>query len=195
MGTLYKRFELSGSRFLDIHHDENAGNPRKEWDNLGTMLCMKHRNYELGDEQLNADQLNELSADILSSGGYLLSLYLMDHSGLSISTSDFNCQWDSGPCGFIYVTQEKLEKERLADRSREDICQYLENEVKTYDQYLKGEVFGFNFYKQETCDLGHIHKVEEDSCWGFYGDDFLNNGLVDNLGELMDSDRAIIGRG
>ncbi len=51
---------------------------------------------------------------------------------------------------------------------------YLLAEVEVYDQYLRGEVFGFT--------LEDIEGNEIDSCWGFFGSDFQENGLLDNIG-------------
>jgi hypothetical protein len=47
----------------------------------------------------------------------------------------------------------------------------LEAEVKVYDQYITREVYGFKIYEISTCDHGHEHKEEIDSCWSYYGYD------------------------
>lgn len=39
-----------GNYVIVVHYDEDAGNPRKEWDNFAKMVCF-HRRYDLGDEQ------------------------------------------------------------------------------------------------------------------------------------------------
>lgn len=43
-----------GELTVKIIQDTDAPNPRKEYDNVGTMVCW-HRNYELGDEQRGRD--------------------------------------------------------------------------------------------------------------------------------------------
>jgi hypothetical protein len=93
---------------------------------------------------------------------------LYDHSGITISTGSFSCQWDSGQVGFIFVSKHKVQKEGIDETKVED---YLNGEVETYDQYIRGDVFGYKVYKVSTCDLGHEHEEELDSCWGFYGDE------------------------
>lgn len=40
----------------------------------------------------------------------ILPLYLYDHSGISMSTSDPGCRWDSGRVGYIYVSLEDAKK-------------------------------------------------------------------------------------
>ena len=59
--------------------------------------------------------------------------------------------------------------------------EYLKNEVEIYDQYLTGDVYGFDLVKVSTCDEGHEHEESIDSCWGFYGSDIKENGMLDNL--------------
>jgi septum formation topological specificity factor MinE len=91
---------------------------------------------------------------------YYLPVYMYDHSGICLNTSGFSCRWDSGQVGFIYVEKEKLIKEGLSDKSDSEILEYLRNEVKTYSQYLEGDVYHYSIEKDET---------DIDSCGGFYG--------------------------
>jgi hypothetical protein len=58
-----------------------------------------------------------------------LPLFLYDHSGISISTGSFGCRWDSGLVGFIWTADETARNE------------WLESEVATYDQYLRGDQY------------------------------------------------------
>ena len=56
----------------------------------------------------------------------------------------------------------------MADKAKE----ILVNEVRIYDDYLRGEVYGFVLEKKEVCACcGRIEYEEIDSCWGFYGTD------------------------
>lgn len=156
---------------------------------------------------LNND-LSEAVNSVLATHIVELPLYLYDHSGITMSTSSFSCRWDSGQVGFIYVTKEKLRKEyrwkKITKRRKEKIYCYLKNEVKTYDDYLTGQVFG---YKYETAEIpedyaelalidaktaqdvlgkhldlaNELDWNEEDSCWGFYGDDLKTNGVMDYI--------------
>jgi hypothetical protein len=102
-----------------------------------------------------------------------LPLYLYDHSGITMNTTGFSCRWDSGCVGFIYVTKEQVRKEYNVKRITKDIVdkvtKVLQGEVKTYDQYLTGDVYGYRISKVEVCDKGCEHKEEVDSCWGYYG--------------------------
>ena len=175
-----------GDRVLSIEQDIDPVDPR-DWDNLGTMVCF-HKRYNLGDKNdLDLDDFNsweELEEYLMEEEGavVMLSLRLYDHSGISMSTSTrypYNCPWDSGWIGLIYRTQEKLNETGTDKKTAEDI---LEAEVKTYDQYLRGDIYGFTLYEVKKCDLGYEHREIIDSCWGFYGSDFKDNGLLDHAG-------------
>jgi hypothetical protein len=156
---------------IEIHQDEDPESPR-EWDNLGTMVCF-HRRYNLGDKNhgyksTDYNSLNELEADIYKNEKPVvcLPLSLFDHSGISISVGAPTCQWDSGYVGFIFISREKALKEygvkRITKKLRDKIKSYLINEVKNYDSYLTGEVYGYIVYDENG--------EEKDSCWGFVGD-------------------------
>ena len=185
---MIKEIALADNRIFRMFQDEYPESPRT-WSNLGTMACF-HRRYSLGDKDIpfSSDDFNgwdEMEAYIYKELNALivLPLYLYDHSGITISTSSFSCRWDSGQVGFIYVTKETLQKEygEITEGVLETATRVLEGEVKTYDQYLTGDVYGFELVKKSTCDQGHEHEEEIDSCWGFYGSNPKENVMVDHL--------------
>ena len=161
-----KKFELK------VVQDTDPESPRT-WDNLGTMVCF-HKRYELGDKtdyrSEDYDSWEELEEGIIKNEGevVILPLYLYDHSGITISTSPFGCNFDSGRIGFIFVSKYKIKKEGIDETKVEE---YLKGEVSTYDQYLTGDVWGYKVYEIETCELGHEHRNEVESCYGIYGHD------------------------
>jgi len=97
-----------------------------------------------------------------------MKLYLYDHSGLSISCQSFrgravHAEWDSGQVGYIYVLPAQGKSEWGKNwRSQARKC--MEAETKTYDQYLNGDVYGFQILDQELNGL--------DDLWGNYGYDY-----------------------
>jgi hypothetical protein len=168
-----------GNYELEIFQDEDLYDTPRNWDNLGTMICF-HRRYNLGDknEIINSDDFNSWSEqrewiEKNIKPAVLLPLYLYDHSGITISTSPFSCNWDSGQIGWIFVTKDRVREEYKVKRITKDIIEkvtkVLEGEVETYDQFLTGEVYGYRISKIEVCDKGCEHKKEVDSCWGYYG--------------------------
>jgi hypothetical protein len=164
---------------IEVIQDESPESPR-EWDNLGTMICF-HGRYDLGDkhdyQSGDYSGWDEQRKDIekKENACVILPLYLYDHSGITMKTSPFGCNWDSGQVGWIVVSKEQVRKEynvkRINKELIEKVTKVLEGEVETYDQYLTGDVYGYRISKVTECDFGHEHKEEVDSCWGFYGEE------------------------
>jgi hypothetical protein len=166
-----ERFEVDGVT-VRIVQDPEPMNPRKEFDHMGTMYCW-HRRYELGDEHsLEVREGQEFATQVLKTGGIVLPLFLMDHSGITMRTSSAlfracdSAGWDWGQVGFIFVEAKKIREEysvkRITKKTREKAEKCLEAEVEEYDNYLTGNVYG---YVIEDPDGNHL-----DSCWGFFGD-------------------------
>lgn len=62
----------------------------------------------------------------------------------------------------------------------------LEAAAKLFDQWAWGDVYGFRIYEETTCQCCEETKKEEkDSCWGFFGHDFENNGMMDYFPEEL----------
>lgn len=202
--------KLNDDHELHIVYDSDPDSPRN-WDNLGTMICvhsrynlgdvhyksklecLKHIADSLGITEIinGLDMYEEVYEDeeqlqdwINSREDFvMLPLYLYDHGGITMSTSSFSCSWDSGQVGYIYCSTDKILKEygnTIIDTLTK-VESSLKSEVKTYDQYLTGDVYGFELYKVETCDKGHKHLDFLDSCHGFYGDDWTENGIFDYI--------------
>ena len=181
---------LPNDRVFRLVQDENPESPR-EWSNLGTMACF-HKRYCLGDRDIpfSSDQFDswaEMEDYIWKDldAAVVLPLYLYDHSGITMNTTGFSCPWDSGQVGFIYVTRDKIMEEygvkSIRQELKEKVEKMLVSEVETYDQYLTGDVYGFEIVKIVKCDHGHEHEEQEDSCWGFFGDDIKENGILDHV--------------
>lgn len=194
-------------RRVRIIRDSDAESPR-EWDNVGTMVCW-HRRYNLGDKQEKGDPNNwrrELAEELV--GGFkidvddvpvenidaaldkhvcvMLPLYLYDHSGITMGVGGFSCPWDSGQVGWIYCTWERARKEwNGTDEDIQGFCEIvLRNEVKVYDHYLTGEVYGYVVEEREEpceCCQREAEWDQVDSCGGFYGDDYRTNGIKECL--------------
>lgn len=145
---------------IEIAQDIFSEGPRT-WDNLGTMVCW-HRSYTLGDEQVQYFEDIDLSDVAVS-----LLLYLYDHGGITMKTTPFSRSWDSGEVGLVYVTRDEILAEyggvRLTKSKRDRARRVLEAEVKVYDQFLTGDVYGYI-----VKDMDSVF----DSCWGYYGYDY-----------------------
>lgn len=143
-----------------LHQDTDPGSPR-DWDNLGQIVTW-HRRYRLGDKHDYADG-NDFRKRTKDSVALVLPVYLYDHSGLRVNTTGFHCPWDSGQVGYIWVSKERLQKEygSVTPETIEQARKVLIGEIETFDQYLRGDVWGYVIYGPDGGEL--------DSCWGFHG--------------------------
>lgn len=153
MMTEYKGYTI------EIVPDEDAMHPRKDCDNFGTIIHW-YRHYDLG-EFVGPAEAGERIAGAVS-----LPVYMYDHCDITINTTGFSCPWDSGQVGFIYATREQVLKEYggkyMTKRKRQKALELLRAEIEEYDQYLRGDVYGFVIRKEDEVI---------DACYGFYGDD------------------------
>ena len=190
MNTIQTFKEKKGKRILKIYQDEDSVNPREDNDNLGKMVCF-HSKYALGDNQdikredfdswedLNKFLIKEKKAVLIS------PLYLYDHSGLRIKIGNFagllpqgHAHFDSGQVGFVYTTKEDIKNWGTTKKKAEKI---LKEEAKIYDQYLAGDIFRYEVFKEKTCKTcKHCEEEFIDSCSGFYGID--EKEIFDNAG-------------
>lgn len=180
---------------LKIVQDDDLHETPRDWDNLGKMICW-HSRYNLGDDHNYSDSedfLNSLADDfvddwqevddeavrkIISENYLILPLYLYDHSGITMNTTGFSCRWDSGQVGWIYMSHEDIVKE-YGSLDIEKAKENLIAEVKTYDMYLRGEVYGFQLIKKDE-DGEELETI--DSCWGFYGLDYIEGEITSYIG-------------
>jgi hypothetical protein len=166
MSSVFK--ERIGEFKIKIKHDGDCcWNPRTDCDNFGTMLCA-HGRYNLGDKQFRtSEQIEDELAE--NNAVVKLPLYLYDHSGITMNTTGFSCPWDSGQVGIIYVDKKGILEATggkiLTKKRLEHAKRLLQGEVETYDQYLRGKVYGFVVKRKVEGEWEEV-----DSCWGFYGD-------------------------
>lgn len=164
--TKYKDF------YISIEADDHPQSPR-EFSNVGTMIC-GHRRYTLGDSHdFNLRDYNsweDLRKVITKQyrNNIILPIYMYDHSGVTVSTTPFNCRWDSGQVGFIIVDRDKVKEcmgwKVITAKRKEKLYEYLKGEVDTYNTFLSGEIVGYRITDSEGEDI--------DSCWGYYDTDY-----------------------
>jgi len=142
---------------ISVYYDDCPQNPRTDYDQLGTMVCW-HRRYQLGDEMPGEDPTEWIRNHRHK---IMLPLYLYDHSGITMSTGAFSCPWDSGQVGYIYMPMKEARKnwKGTTEEVIEKATACLQSEVREYDYYLTGQVYGYMI--EGGC---------EDSCWGFIGE-------------------------
>lgn len=179
-----------GGLTVEVHYDEEPqhSNPRSEDDvHNGVMLC-SHTRYTLGDQNGDVDDFRR-ALERLGVKGFVrylrifhgttvvLPLYLLDHSGLSmtagqpvLTAAELRDQgrnafrsdpggWDTSAVGVIFDTAATRE---ATGCNVEHIREALEGEVQTYDSYLRNEVYGYVVKNEDGEVL--------DSCWGYLGE-------------------------
>lgn len=111
----------------------------------------------------------------------VLPLFLLDHSGITIRTgtdlmtiddeqaatrssgrfAGDDAGWDTSFIGFVFDTADTRKACGCEDWDADRIRESIEAEIETYDQFIRGEVYGYT--------LHHNGERLEDSCWGFIG--------------------------
>lgn len=183
-----KTIEYKGYKILVKQDVDPCMNPREDFDNLCTMVCF-HRGYNLGDsvKKHGFNRPEELVEFLKTTPTVKLALYLLDHSGITMSTGRFGCDpggWDTSHVGYIYVTYEALKKEfgwkGVSPTCVKKAKEILEAEVETYDQYITGDVYGYEIVEPDGTD--------KDSCWGYFGSDHEKSGLLEAARNAVDYD-------
>ena len=186
-------------KVLRILIDENAESPR-EWDNLAQMIFTGRKWGSLGDKHnITFDGDYNSREEFITKGEAQLrkqikgivickAVHLYEHSGATISTSygyPYNCRWDSGTIGFAIVTKDAIRKCYMTKRVTQEMIdkadKVLEGEIKILDDYVRGDVYSFEVNTVSKCDKGCEHEEYADSCGGFYGSDFVTNGITEHL--------------
>lgn len=184
MSDNYKQ-ETHGDYTVTVFYDEAAEwNDPRQWDNLGTMVC-GHRDYILGDVQVRPGERWEAPDDV----AVILPLGLIDHSGISmyVGAGAHACDpggWDSGTVGVIYVTSADIVREYGEDtpENRKRAEEVMELEVRTYDQWMRGDVYGYRVEREsKTCPCCGVNPGPEtiEACSGYFdADDAMHEALA-----------------
>lgn len=157
-GTIYK--DNSG-RFFQLFYDEDSESPRL-YDNVATILTWE-RNYNSPDEnddtfeefaeKHGVDVSQEYNLDSVmdamrEEGYYVVPVYALHHGVSHYSTHDFHDPWDSGVAGIAFCKKQ----EGLPDNDNY-LRRIIDREVKTYDAWASGEIYGIARLSQDETVL------------------------------------------
>ena len=151
---------------IKICYDEDAESPAN-WDNPDCFLCADYRCLNVDSESISAEDcrnaIEETNRWFLN-GFYIFPVSIYDHSGICIHLGTTR-GWDYSN-GYAFICVKRRKGWSWAKSKAEKIA---ESVVSEWNMYLEGEVYG---YVAEDEDGEHI-----DSCWGFYGDDGLEDAI------------------
>ena len=167
---------------LDIEHCQELLEPYLEWLNLYlydhsgiTMSCGTANPFSCPWDSGQVGWIIAEKEEIMRE----TREYVLDENGERIKIEHIH---PNGQVTYSFKTQP------LTDETwRARAVEIMEGEVEVYDQYLRGEVYGYILYELPE-DADPEDEVDEadceeiDSCWGFYGDDLLENGIPDQVG-------------
>ena len=142
------------------------------------------------DEDLYYDKTCNEKRRLLQKANDKVKIFLVfvyEHSGITISMAmdyPFNDRWDSGIGGYVIAEKETFEEYGIDWDRAWDIA---EGEVKTYDMYLKGEVYE----AWEDTYVGN-GKWDEDTdiCGGYFSNKWGRELATEILGELIPEDEV-----
>jgi len=168
---------------LAYEADESIDDRIEYWDSgNGWVYLSKKYDWQESNEESRI-KVNDLISKIIIKHYIILSIYMYDHSGITINTTGFSCPWDSGQVGYIYVSKKEVKKEynktRLSKQLIKKVEDILKNEVNIYDQFIRGDVYDYSVVNPEDDE-------SIDSCTGFYGSDWESNGLMEYAKNAID---------
>ena len=145
---------------------------------LGKMF-FQHRSYQLGDKKHSIDI--KTSFEWINGNHpkdvYLLKVYMLDHSGITISATPFNDPWDSGLLGFIYTDKKMIRDyygvKKVSPKLIKSALEALRGEIEAYDLYLRGEVYGMKRFDDSNEVV--------DEAWGYYGIEAVEADITQDL--------------
>lgn len=172
-------YKLSDNKRLCVYQDEDLESPRV-WGNIGKLCIRKHRSYDFPNEldidfdrQDEYEEMNQINPLIqLAKGYYIFDLDCYEHGWIkfSFSGSGMQCNFDKSNNVGILAIPKELEGAVYTEEQAKEIAK---EELKEYNQYLNGEVYGYvveeqNVWTNEKGDTKTERNSNDDSCWGFY---------------------------
>lgn len=161
-------YENENGKSIEVFREQHPEDPLV-FDSAVVLEC-SHGRYDLGDKDAPTDKYDSwagIRGKIEDENNVLAirPLFLLDHSGISISTTPFQSSWDSGKVGWAYITEESADEIGIRDQDRETekLEQWIEARVSNYDDYLRQNIFRYVLKDEDGEEL--------DACGGIYGMD------------------------
>ena len=176
--------------FVTIEYDDSPENPSNEWDGFGKFHSLSTRHYNF----------NEDCPQILKDDEDAVPLSYYEHGNCMWFTADgptpcgVEFQWDGVSLAGVWEpddhVRESTEFKPGTDERRAWMREQAESACETYTQWCNGSVYGYSvtayavrrvgddIYDEES-DYRLDDTVFEESCWGFYGWDSVEEAVKD----------------
>lgn len=165
MSELKEKIDYKGFN-IDIYYDTDAESP-DIWGNEDSFIVYDHRQFYVQRDGFNPDDIWDTLEEgkKLYEGYWIFPLYAYIHSGVSLSLGSGTCRWDTSMKGFALV-----KREAGWSYKREQAGSIAEATIKEWNEYLSGEVYGY--------------ETEGDSCFGYIGDEGLEQAIEEAKSSL-----------
>lgn len=183
--------KLDDGYTVEIHYDEDAANPFKEFDMSPTLVLHDKAEGHFGwtnDEDWGSklsDALERLSyrhpkdaclgiiqrwLRVAHGVRVVLPVGAGEHSGTwTYLGSDEHWSdpggWDSGWVGWLFATRKQITEWGFDDRPDDELRKSLVAGFSEFEAYVSGQTYGYVVKDPDGDD------VPDGSCWGFYGDE------------------------
>lgn len=122
------------------------------------------------DDVIDALSLRDKLTLLERKGFYFLPLAVYEHSGITMWVGSkwgapCDAEWDASDVGFIYTTKERIQECNKFDDWKKLADEWMRAEVEEYDNYLKGDVYGYWLDRYDALNDEWNEDIE--SCWGF----------------------------
>jgi len=202
MNDVIETIEYRG-HIIEIGYDIDPFSPREYLD-FTKMYYRPNRNFAVGDEVLSSDYSLRGIADKFDldfdyddiyireaadkkltrfiDDNYIALIYSWGSHGCqfgSIRGHLFNGDYDDGD-GIIIISKKDLREnwgwKNITKKRYSRVVEMLKAELKVYEQYCQGDVYGY--------DVDSIN----DSCWGFYDQDYMIEEAKSNIDYYIDQE-------
>ena len=197
---MIKEFTYKKHLIRIIESDVEVESPR-EYEPLGVM-CTMHRRQDFNEvspapKPEDFDGWDALKEYIVKSfdAEVILPVYMLDHSGIRLSTKPFDCSFDSGQIGFISTNKTRMLQKRtfknLTQKLRDEAEAELVGEIETLDQWLRGEAYGFVIDPQDDNDEEGLYEEYGGAYWDVEAAELIATDTVDGM-HAQDEEREFI---
>jgi len=176
----YNLFETEGrdDEFMAHVFDQYNAEIIKKYKSLDYSSCLDDY-YDGQYGEVTREKAEAMIQKWMDAELIILPIYVYEHGGITMRTSGFGCQWDSGQAGYIYMSKAEARKEysskRVDNKNMRVIEESMREKIEYFAAICEGSVYGYTIEDEQGEQL--------DSCWGFVETDYP----IEETGVYMDA--------